>query len=180
MEFIAENGLVSIVKIDERTFELRKSTGFEKSRGDDLDYDSRYDSISEVGCLLFGDLEKTFGLRDYDNDGHDLAYLLLHPLENAEAHGNKYDSNKITRISYRFDDNGDSVTLFFEIEDEGDGFNYQHVVEAESGTSKGYNDFREESPEGSVGNGLLRLADRVEWNEEGNVIRVTKYLKLKE
>jgi serine/threonine-protein kinase RsbW len=95
---------------------------------------------------------------------------------NAAQHGNKYKREKKIEVQYLLD--AEKITMV--VHDQGTGFNHEQYVK--SGSSKdAISAARERHAQGRMG-GLgimlmLRCCDRLEYNQQGNQITLTKYLK---
>ena len=95
---------------------------------------------------------------------------------NAAQHGNKYKREKKIEVQYLLD--AEKITMV--VRDQGTGFNHEQYVK--SGSSKdAISAARERHAQGRMG-GLgimlmLRCCDRLEYNQQGNQITLTKYLK---
>jgi serine/threonine-protein kinase RsbW len=98
---------------------------------------------------------------------------------NAAQHGNKYKREKKIEVQYLLD--AEKITMV--VKDQGAGFNHEMYVK--SGSSKdAISAARERHQQGRMG-GLgimlmLRCCDRLEYNQQGNQITLTKYLKPQE
>jgi serine/threonine-protein kinase RsbW len=95
---------------------------------------------------------------------------------NAAQHGNKYKREKKIEVQYLLD--REKITMV--VHDQGNGFNHEQYVK--SGSSKdAITAARERHAQGRMG-GLgimlmLRCTDRLEYNQSGNQITLTKFLK---
>lgn len=94
---------------------------------------------------------------------------------NAAQHGNRYDRQKQIEVLYLLD--REKITII--VSDEGEGFNH-HLYLWRSETSDAVSAAKERYEQGSLG-GLgimlmLKCADRVQYNEKGNFITLTKFL----
>ncbi len=95
---------------------------------------------------------------------------------NAAQHGNKYKREKKIEVQYLLD--SEKITMV--VKDQGGGFNHEQYVK--SGSSKdAISAARERHAQGRMG-GLgimlmLRCCDRLEYNQAGNQITLTKMLK---
>lgn len=85
----------------------------------------------------------------------DLA--VLHAVENSVIHGNKKDKNKHVTISCDDCKGG----LYFEVQDEGEGFDYQKYGDMPTGDDCGVGVFMMNS-----------LADHVEYSDDGRCVRL--------
>lgn len=98
---------------------------------------------------------------------------------NAAQHGNKYKKDKKIEVQYLLD--AEKITLV--VRDQGGGFNHELYVK--SGSSRdAISAARERHMQGRMG-GLgimlmLRCCERLEYNQAGNQITLTKYLKPQE
>lgn len=91
---------------------------------------------------------------------------LQEALINANRHGNKSDPNKHVVIEWSLEDR----MLVVEIEDQGKGFDWKHIPVSTS----------EEGREKPSGRGVLLMRgymDKVEYNTEGNRVRLVKVLE---
>ena len=109
----------------------------------------------------------------------DIHFVLNEVISNAVEHGNQEDSNKIIHIrATLYEDR-----LLFEIEDEGEGFDIEQVPDPTSIVERliaGEKDIPElNSRERPGGWGLYMIkamADKLEFNEKGNKVTLTKLL----
>ncbi|MFH1174495.1 MAG: ATP-binding protein [archaeon] len=178
MHTIAENEYGKILQQDEHTFLLQMQ---QNARTDDC-----ANSIDELAHELVRHIDKTNDLTSYLADsGYGLCtlkyFLFAEHLHNAQKYGNKHDPSKTTTIDYTF--NKQQAELSVTITDEGEGFDYRRLVNAEKAArnnpAQTYNDVREEKSDGA-GFSLfhsLRFCDSVSWNEQGNSITLKKTLK---
>jgi len=103
---------------------------------------------------------------------YEIRVILNELILNGIKHGNKEDSNKRVRISVYIDDESFAN---FTVEDEGEGYNYRYLLCRHchpSGDAEAY-DIKE------TGRGMLlvkNLCDRIEFNREGNRVKVCKKL----
>lgn len=150
--------------------------------------DGKFHTIADLVDILFELLDSRHDLQEkYDawdpSIKYDLKGIFDETIPNAEQHGNNYDPNKTTWIDYEFVEDQRQGVFRMTVRDEGNGFDYRHVVDSEKAArdkSKSYHDYRKDAPkEGTSGRGLfglLRYCDSVTWNEVGNEITVTKTL----
>ncbi len=179
------------VEVRKNVFRLDKNPDFfaVPQIEDPLELDLRikavYDSASKIHRLVnsrdrFEEdfIEPACKIQNF----YDLHSLFLALIGNAEIHGNKFDPRKQTEVAYTFKKTKKAALLELCVRDEGDGFDYRHLLQMEKearGTTQGYNSFRDQVPEYSVGHGLfgiIRYADVVRWNERGNEITMLKVL----
>ncbi len=105
-----------------------------------------------------------------------IAAAFREAVVNSAQHGNKYKKDKKIEIQYLLD--AEKITLV--VRDQGSGFNHEQYVK--SGSSKdAISAARERHMQGRMG-GLgimlmLRCCERLEYNQQGNQITLTKYLK---
>jgi serine/threonine-protein kinase RsbW len=95
---------------------------------------------------------------------------------NAAQHGNKYKRDKKIEVQYLLD--SEKITAV--VKDQGMGFNHEQYVKSGS-TKDALTAARERHAQGRMG-GLgimlmLRCCDRLEYNQQGNQITLTKYVK---
>jgi len=95
---------------------------------------------------------------------------------NAAQHGNRYERNRQIRVLYLLD--REKVTVV--VTDEGDGFDYRFYLDT-GATKDALTAARERYEQGRLG-GLgimlmLRCTDRLEYNDKGNSVTLTKYLQ---
>jgi serine/threonine-protein kinase RsbW len=95
---------------------------------------------------------------------------------NAAQHGNKYKRDRKIEVQYLLD--SEKITAV--VHDQGTGFNHEQYVKSGS-TRDAISAARERHAQGRMG-GLgimlmLRCCDRLEYNQQGNQITLTKYLK---
>ena len=96
-----------------------------------------------------------------------ITIAVLEAVDNAIVHGNK--SNPIKEIDIKF--KAEPGKLSFTIKDEGQGFDFQNVIDP---TDMSYSD------ENHVGRGIFiikSLADKVVFNEKGNELEITYVIK---
>ena len=82
-------------------------------------------------------------------------------VNNAIQHGNKYDPNKFVDIAFETD----SDTLYFTIEDEGDGFDYENLPDPTD----------PQNIEKINGRGIFlmkNLADEVSFSKSGRIVEL--------
>lgn len=95
----------------------------------------------------------------------DIRLCVEETVRNAIEHGNLKDKRSRVKISYRI--SGDSFTI--EVEDEGAGFDHKSLPDPT----------HEDNLMKNSGRGvyLVRyLMDKVEFNEKGNKVKLTKYI----
>jgi len=95
---------------------------------------------------------------------------------NAAQHGNKYKRDRKIEVQYLLDN--EKITAV--VKDQGQGFNHEQYVKSGS-TRDAISAARERHAQGRMG-GLgimlmLRCCDRLEYNQQGNQITLTKFLK---
>ncbi|MCK4679404.1 MAG: ATP-binding protein [Bacteroidales bacterium] len=96
-----------------------------------------------------------------------ITIAVLEAVDNAIVHGNK--NNPIKEIGIKF--KAEPGKLSFTIKDEGQGFDFQSVIDP---TDISYSD------ENNVGRGIFiikSLADKVVFNEKGNEVEITYGIK---
>jgi serine/threonine-protein kinase RsbW len=98
---------------------------------------------------------------------------------NAAQHGNKYKKDRKIEVQYLLD--ADKITAV--VKDQGGGFNHEQYVKSGS-TRDAISAARERHAQGRMG-GLgimlmLRCCDRLEYNQNGNQLTLTKFLKTQE
>ena len=98
---------------------------------------------------------------------------------NAAQHGNKYKRDKKIEVQYLLD--AEKITAV--VRDQGTGFNHEQYVKSGS-TRDAISAARERHAQGRMG-GLgimlmLRCCDRLEYNQSGNQLTLTKFLKTQE
>jgi serine/threonine-protein kinase RsbW len=98
---------------------------------------------------------------------------------NAAQHGNKYKKDRKIEVQYLLD--ADKITAV--VRDQGGGFNHEQYVKSGS-TRDAISAARERHAQGRMG-GLgimlmLRCCDRLEYNQSGNQLTLTKFLKTQE
>jgi serine/threonine-protein kinase RsbW len=98
---------------------------------------------------------------------------------NAAQHGNKYKRDRKVEVQYLLD--AEKITTV--IRDQGNGFNHEQYVKSGS-TRDAITAARERHAQGRMG-GLgimlmLRCCDRLEYNQQGNQLTLTKFLKAQE
>jgi serine/threonine-protein kinase RsbW len=98
---------------------------------------------------------------------------------NAAQHGNKYKRDRKIEVQYLLD--SEKITTV--VKDQGNGFNHEQFVKSGS-TRDAISAARERHAQGRMG-GLgimlmLRCCDRLEYNQQGNQLTLTKFLKPQE
>jgi serine/threonine-protein kinase RsbW len=98
---------------------------------------------------------------------------------NAAQHGNKYKKDRKIEVQYLLDP--EKITTV--VKDQGGGFNHEQYVKSGS-TRDAISAARERHAQGRMG-GLgimlmLRCCDRLEYNQSGNQLTLTKFLKTQE
>jgi serine/threonine-protein kinase RsbW len=98
---------------------------------------------------------------------------------NAAQHGNKYKRDRKIEVQYLLD--SEKITTV--VKDQGGGFNHEQYVKSGS-TRDAISAARERHAQGRMG-GLgimlmLRCCDRLEYNQNGNQLTLTKFLKQQE
>ncbi len=98
---------------------------------------------------------------------------------NAAQHGNKYKRDRKIEVQYLLD--SEKITTV--VKDQGGGFNHEQYVKSGS-TRDAISAARERHAQGRMG-GLgimlmLRCCDRLEYNQAGNQLTLTKFLKAQE
>ena len=105
-----------------------------------------------------------------------LSAAFREAIGNAAQHGNRDDAEKLIKVLYLLDK--EKITAV--VQDEGTGFDHEsYTLRAETKTA--VSAARERHQQGRVG-GLgiklmLRCTDRLEYNDVGNMITLTKFLK---
>lgn len=128
------------------------------------------EKANELGNGLF----KGSGLSEEDQVA--LSAAFREAIGNAAQHGNRDNPEKLIKVLYLLDK--EKITVV--VQDEGTGFDHEsYTVRAETKTAE--DAARERHEQGKVG-GLgiklmMRCADRLEYNDVGNMITLTKYLK---
>lgn len=132
--------------------------------------EAHLESANELGNKLF----KESGL---DDEGLvALSAAFREAIGNAAQHGNRDNGEKLIKVLYLLDK--EKITVV--VQDEGTGFDHEsYTLRAE--TKDSVSAARERHEQGRVG-GLgiklmLRCTDRLEYNDVGNMITLTKYLK---
>lgn len=101
-----------------------------------------------------------------EKESCDVKLILDELLTNAIEHGNKYNISKKVVINYRFQ-NLESE-LFIEIADEGDGFLPEKLKEIDNDSERGRGIFI-----------VRKLADSLEYSEDGKIVSVCKKRSIK-
>ena len=195
---IVQNGGVLLAEIDEGKYLIRHTPDFAaaapKNGQEDTREDTRVETLCSVASALFLEISKIERLKKLYGVVHDiydfgLPDVLPVLIVNAVMHGNKCDPSKTVSVSYtHVEPNVKALhgTFSTTVSDQGHGFNYRALREAERNaraTSRSFNHYRspEETPANSIGLGLfsvLGYATRVRWNDTGNEITITKRLRL--
>jgi len=181
------NKLASIVRIEEEKYRLDKKPEFAKLSLDKSEDNPKIDEIINLAQRFYRELCKEQELdKKYKKEVK--FDFITDAILNAELHGNKFDINKHTWITYSDKKTPEGKEITAIIEDGGDGFDYKHLSESEQrdriiGSYNTYNIFRKlhnmSIPEESKGYGLfvlIRFSDSVMWNEKGNIITIKKTL----
>jgi anti-sigma regulatory factor (Ser/Thr protein kinase)/nucleoid DNA-binding protein len=120
---------------------------------------------------------RLFGASGLDEEGQvAMSAAFREAVMNAGSHGNKDDAKKLIKVLYLLDK--EKITVV--VQDEGDGFDHDsYTVRAQ--TKDAVAAARERHEQGRVG-GLgiklmMRCTDRLEYNDVGNMITLTKLLK---
>ncbi|MCX7704200.1 MAG: ATP-binding protein [Planctomycetota bacterium] len=128
----------------------------------------------EESCTLLSEMFRISGMKEEGQVALNAA--VREALLNAAQHGNRYDRNKQIRVLYLLD--REKVTVV--ISDEGDGFDYNFYL-AKSEIGDAVSAARERYQQGRLGGlGIMlmsRCADRLEYNDKGNSITLTKYIE---
>ena len=114
------------------------------------------------------------GLSEKDKISFNAA--LKEAIGNGAQHGNKYRKDKLLEVYYAFDDNQITVT----ITDSGPGFDWRQFFE-EHENIDAIGRARKRYKEGRFGGlGIILMSkciDKMEYNDEGNVLTLTKCVK---
>lgn len=135
--------------------------------------DTSLDKANEMGHRLF---EKS-GLREEDQVA--LSAALREAMGNAAQHGNKYRRDRKIEVLYLLD--REKITVM--VKDQGQGFDHERYVNrGQAGDA--LTAARERHREGKLG-GLgimlmLKCVDKLEYNDVGNAITLTKMLHKKD
>jgi serine/threonine-protein kinase RsbW len=116
--------------------------------------------------------------RNFPVDEHErLIIALREAVTNAQRHGNNNDAKRKIRISLR----DDPDKLCIAVQDEGDGFDYQHSIR-ETKEKDAVTVVRERYREGRSGGLGIRLmqkcVDMIEYEEGGRRMLMTKYKRV--
>jgi serine/threonine-protein kinase RsbW len=125
--------------------------------------------VSELAAVLF----RHSGLAA--NSQTRLINAFREAIGNAIQHGNQRDPQKTVRGLYRQD--ATQVTVV--VRDEGDGFDYQRYLQQakERDAVEAARERHQQGGQGGLGIFMIhRCADRVEYNDAGNVVTFTKFL----
>ena len=131
--------------------------------------DESIDRANDMGKKLF----EGSGLEEKDQVA--LCAAFREALGNAAQHGNKYRRDKPLEVLYLLD--REKITIA--VTDSGDGFGHQNYLTLGQ-TGNVLDAARESHRKGQLG-GLgimlmLKCVDRLEYNERGNVLTLTKYI----
>ncbi len=119
--------------------------------------------IREVSSKILKSLEN---LKVNESALFDIRLCVEETLRNAVVHGNQEDKKHSAKIDYWLEGN----KFIVEIEDEGRGFDYKNLP----------NPTHEDNIMKASGRGIYlvrHLMDEVIFNDKGNKVRLTKYLK---
>lgn len=138
-------------------------------------YDSQIKSnTSNVRSLVDNIID--FICKSYNSINEDVLFdirVVLNELfQNAVRHGNKEDDNKVVRVRTGIVNKG---YIYFVIEDEGEGFNYNCVYDV-CNQLRGDVDFCQLKENGRGMLIVRNLCDRVRFNKKGNKVVVLKRL----
>lgn len=120
---------------------------------------------------------KLFAASKLDNEGQTaLTAAFREACGNAISHGNKGDEGKLVKVLYLLD--REKITVV--VQDEGPGFTHKTFVNPKATGEDAVAAARKRHAEGRVG-GLgimlmLKCTDRLEYNDVGNMLTLTKYL----
>lgn len=134
--------------------------------------DASIERANELGQRLF----KASGLSEEDQVAVSAAFR--EAVGNAAQHGNKNNAEKLIKVLYLLD--REKITVV--VQDEGGGFDHdRYQLRAE--TKDAQSAARERAEQGKVG-GLgimlmMKCTDRLEYNDVGNMITLTKSLRKK-
>ena len=109
-----------------------------------------------------------------DIDKINLDAALKEGIGNAQRHGHKFDASKV--IEFHYLQSADSLLL--RVTDQGEGFNHKAMLEKKK-SGNAVDEARARYKEGGYG-GLgimlmLQCVDKVEFNDKGNQLTLTKY-----
>ncbi|WP_430814361.1 ATP-binding protein [Carboxylicivirga sp. RSCT41] len=124
-----------------------------------LEFNSETKNINIVEKLI-DDLSSQYDLHS-DIYGK-LLLAVVEGVNNAIVHGNKLDKDKIVTVEYSIDDE----KVEFTIMDEGIGFDYTNIPDPT----------KPENLEKTHGRGIFlmhHLADDIEFEEEGSIVKMT-------
>jgi len=159
-------GEIQRVDEEELLFEQQFNIGFLTGEGN-------LERMNNIGNVVFKD-------SNLDDEGQTaMSAAFREAVGNAAQHGNRDDGRKRVEVLYLLD--SEKITVV--ITDEGEGFNHWDYVD-NSDQSTAVAKARKRHKEGRVG-GLgimlmLKCVDRLEYNDKGNVITITKYLNKSE
>lgn len=124
--------------------------------------------------------EKLFASRFPTEVMEDLRLAMEELGRNAIEWGNKFDREKMFRISYCIF----SDRVVFKFEDEGEGFNWNQLIEYDpSKDPLGHLNSRKEAGKRPGGFGVFmmrNMMDEIVYNEKGNTCVMTKYIRKKD
>ncbi|MBL4847256.1 MAG: ATP-binding protein [Planctomycetes bacterium] len=132
--------------------------------------EAHLEKANELGMALF----KSSGL---DEEGQTaLSAAFREAIGNAGQHGNRDNAEKLIKVLYLLD--REKITVV--VQDEGTGFEHAgYTVRAE--TKSAVDAARERHEQGKVGGLGIKLmgrcTDRLEYNDVGNMITLTKFLR---
>jgi serine/threonine-protein kinase RsbW len=133
--------------------------------------EAKVEKANELGANLF----KSSGLNEEGQVA--LSAAFREAIGNAAQHGNKDNETKLIKVLYLIDK--EKITIV--VQDEGEGFDHDsYTLRAETKTA--VDAARSRHEQGRVG-GLgiklmMRCTDRLEYNDVGNMITLTKFLRV--
>ena len=170
--------LATLVQESKYFFRLDKDPTFNKI--EDPDDDEKWDNLHNVTHALLDDIfEEAFEKPEewVLECASEIKFGVMEAVYNAELWGNNYDPEKHMWIKYSILMQEEYSDFNFIITDEGDGFDYEHVIACQkiAKSDQLYNYFRENPPKKASGGGLFWLLrdHKVSWNAKGNEIHLT-------
>lgn len=132
--------------------------------------EANFEGALEIAAKLF----KASGL---DQEGQTaLTAAFREAVGNAIQHGNRENNEKFVKVLYLLD--REKITVV--VQDEGSGFTHGDYITRDQAGNTAVNAARERHAKGGVGGlGILlmqKCTDRLEYNDIGNMLTLTKYL----
>lgn len=138
-------------------------TPIESKKMENINFSSKGENITIVERLI-DQLCEQYKIREehYGN----ILIALTEAVNNAIYHGNKQDPDKSVNVHYQ----ADKDTLYFRIEDEGPGFDFENIPDPTSPENL-------EKPNGRGVFLMSHLSDEMKFSEDGRIVEL-RFLNL--